>query len=113
MGHPVLGVGRHGGASGLHPTLRKSAKDGAPELFGLVKRGPPATAWRVGRVPDTSAGISYGVCVGVFSGAGRAGLASSMMVGGAPGFGRSVRSAAGEGWALQVAQWRERREEAR
>jgi hypothetical protein len=23
--------------SGLHPTLRKGAKDGAPELFGLLK----------------------------------------------------------------------------
>jgi hypothetical protein len=29
---------RAGGPSGLHPTLRKSAKDGAPEGFGLVER---------------------------------------------------------------------------
>ena len=26
----------HGGSSSLHPTLRKGAKDGAPELFGWV-----------------------------------------------------------------------------
>jgi hypothetical protein len=30
---------RAGGASGLHPTLRRSAKDGAPEALGLVKGG--------------------------------------------------------------------------
>ena len=34
--------GEVGTASGLHPTLRKSAKDGAPEPLGLVKGGPPA-----------------------------------------------------------------------
>jgi hypothetical protein len=28
-------AGGHGGTSSLHPTLRKSAKDGAPELFGV------------------------------------------------------------------------------
>ena len=28
-----------GGASALHPTLRKSAKDGAPEILGLGKIG--------------------------------------------------------------------------
>jgi hypothetical protein len=33
---------RAGGASGLHPTLRKRAKDGAPEILRLVKGGPPA-----------------------------------------------------------------------
>jgi hypothetical protein len=27
-------AGGHGGTSSLHPTLRRSAKDGAPELFG-------------------------------------------------------------------------------
>src|SRR5258705_11226556 len=43
MGHPGfcgwLGVERRGlgGAGGLHPTLRRSAKDGAPGLFGLVE----------------------------------------------------------------------------
>src|SRR5205823_2331847 len=26
-----------GGAGGLHPTLRRSAKDGAPGVFGLVR----------------------------------------------------------------------------
>ena len=30
------------GASDSHPTLRKSAKDGAPELLGLVTGGLPA-----------------------------------------------------------------------
>lgn len=30
-----------GDASGLHPTLRRGAKDGAPELLGLVEGGPP------------------------------------------------------------------------
>jgi hypothetical protein len=34
-------AGRHGGASSLHPTLRNNAKDGAPELVGLVKGGAP------------------------------------------------------------------------
>jgi hypothetical protein len=29
----------HGGASSLHPTLRRSAKDGAPELLWLVGVG--------------------------------------------------------------------------
>jgi hypothetical protein len=37
-----LGRVKSGGASGLHPTLRKGAKDGAPEALGLVKGGPPA-----------------------------------------------------------------------
>jgi hypothetical protein len=45
--HPVLTVGageesRAGSANGLHPTLRKVAKDGAPEILRLVKGGPPA-----------------------------------------------------------------------
>ena len=30
-----------GGASDSHPTLRRGAKDGAPELLGLVKVGYP------------------------------------------------------------------------
>ena len=34
--------GAPGGASGLHPTLRRGAKDGAPELLGLVKGRLPA-----------------------------------------------------------------------
>jgi hypothetical protein len=33
--------GKNGGASGLRPTLRKGAKDGAPEPLGLVKGRPP------------------------------------------------------------------------
>lgn len=33
---------KSGGSSGLHPTLRKGAKDGAPELLGLIKGGPAA-----------------------------------------------------------------------
>src|SRR6266567_328953 len=43
MGHPGfcggVSVKRRGlgGAGGLHPTLRRSAKDGAPEVFGLVR----------------------------------------------------------------------------
>lgn len=37
----TLEAGGHGGASSLHPTLRKSAKDGAPEgfVFGWERKG--------------------------------------------------------------------------
>ena len=31
-----VGLKKNGGSSSLHPTLRKGAKDGAPELFGWV-----------------------------------------------------------------------------
>jgi len=65
--------------------------------------GSEATAWRMGR---TVAGGAVSVAG---SGAGRAGLASSTMEGGAPGWRRSVSSAAGKSSALQWAQWRERR----
>jgi hypothetical protein len=34
----ALEAGGYGGASSLHPTLRKSAKDGAPESLWLVRR---------------------------------------------------------------------------
>ena len=50
-----------------------------------------------------------GIWSGLGFGAGRAGLASSMAAGGAPGCERSVSSGAGKSSALQVAQWRERR----
>ena len=39
---PLRGGMEVGGASGLRPTLRKCAKDGAPEVLRLVKGGPPA-----------------------------------------------------------------------
>ena len=35
----ALEAGGHGGTSSLHPTLRKVAKDGAPELFGRTNKG--------------------------------------------------------------------------
>ena len=35
----ALEAGGHGGTSSLHPTLRKVAKDGAPELFGWTNKG--------------------------------------------------------------------------
>ena len=35
----ALEAGGHGGTSSLHPTLRKGAKDGAPELLWLVESG--------------------------------------------------------------------------
>jgi hypothetical protein len=50
-----------------------------------------------------------GIWSGLGFGAGRAGLASSMAAGGAPGCERSVSSGAGKSSALQLAQWRERR----
>jgi hypothetical protein len=33
---------KHGGASGLHPTLGRSAKDGAPGILRLVEGRPAA-----------------------------------------------------------------------
>src|ERR1039458_802596 len=78
--------------------------------FGAGGRGDGVEG---GRVPDTSAGISAGLWPPLWFGAGKAGLVSSMMDGGAPGFGRSVSSAAGKSSALQVAQWRERRKQRR
>src|ERR1039458_4860213 len=59
--HPVAGPGgvKSGSASGLHPTLRKSAKDGAPELLGWSRVGQPARPV-LGRVSDVSRGpIGY------------------------------------------------------
>jgi hypothetical protein len=51
------------GAKGLHPTLRKSAKDGAPELLGLVESGSvgyPAYLTK-GLLCDTTSSRTIGV----------------------------------------------------
>jgi hypothetical protein len=90
----VLAVSRPNGVRTGHPAARF---EGLGSRFEVLELESEATALRARRIESGG------------SGAGRARQASSMMVGGAPGFRRSVSSLAGKSSALQWAQWRERR----